>query len=1030
MATALEYGKTGLKIVTNTASRPSPRLQALYPIPPIPIDKAALIDLALEPVAETGRWGIRITSRGTSLPSGGTWTLLHAAYQGSAPATIQWDEIPINGAAINLLLDQPLSSATHRFKLRCEAQGKADLYPEASIQTPGPVAPLSVALANSIPDGSWAEMPVTIGATPGLVGRMLPAPNGGQSQARLVDVNFSISSAIASDPLVTGYQVILSLASDAASAQTDASLRLADDTLTNTGATSRLWEWVAPAGLAAVTLLAQVRTIYASGQRSAWVASASNGLPAATVTPVSPQYANIQGLPTTYTPPVATPSVLGGVKVGAGLTVAADGTLSLNGGGTASWAGLSGAPVDSAPLMTLLNGKAAMTHSHTIGDLPAYPTLASLGAVANTDSRLSDARVASDVYAWAKAASKPGYTAAEVGALASGAQAVDSAKLGGQLPSYYQTALGFTPVNKAGDSGIGNLSMAALTATKVTLPQPAASGTSEIWILNGNGGDVFSFGTTGTAYSGLSWLPALSQFLYIPSNGTLHIGGSTDGAATLWMHGAVKCGALTATGATLNDAGDLSWGGSWLAGKPVLSASLAGGFQFWPTGINSPGGPSLRLWADQTAAFVSSVSMGALTATTGTFSGLVISGGNQGFQNSAYYPNVRNPIWAFANASAWGFAYYQGSAHALGEGIGFHWGDTAAPKHFLKDNGEYYSNGNLVYHAGNIEQSASALMAVQAYALAPQWVVSLPTLPNSKYPKAIWNAATSRYDGGLVCIISTKAMYQNQGDVWVAVGSNFAIFGQVTIAELAAQSVGAGTLVSDLIMTSIIRSTGYTPGSASAAPVGFKLSGTAFTTYYRDGTNSPDCFMELGGNGNFGGHRVLTVIDRVFWQTNRVRNGSFYECLEAWLATGLQPPVWSMTSRADGMGSAAQIATGPMSDSEGWIHQSLSVPKPLPGQTVQIQLQTGFSSTLNNGSAAGGVGVALVNQATGAVVSNTAFDYTNSGQTLSWTARTIDITSAVANGGDFTLKIRLNAFQHTNYSQTVCLYVSEVKLIA
>lgn len=42
-------------------------------------------------------------------------------------------------------------------------------------------------------------------------------------------------------------------------------------------------------------------------------------------------------------------------------------------------------------------------------------------ACAGNDARLSDARPASDVYAWAKAASKPSYTAAEVGAISTSA---------------------------------------------------------------------------------------------------------------------------------------------------------------------------------------------------------------------------------------------------------------------------------------------------------------------------------------------------------------------------------------------------------------------------------------------------------------------------------------------------------------------------------------------------------------------------------------------------------------------------------
>ena len=40
-----------------------------------------------------------------------------------------------------------------------------------------------------------------------------------------------------------------------------------------------------------------------------------------------------------------------------------------------------------------------------------------IGACASDDSRLSNSRPASDVYAWAKASSKPSYTASEVGAL-------------------------------------------------------------------------------------------------------------------------------------------------------------------------------------------------------------------------------------------------------------------------------------------------------------------------------------------------------------------------------------------------------------------------------------------------------------------------------------------------------------------------------------------------------------------------------------------------------------------------------------
>lgn len=47
---------------------------------------------------------------------------------------------------------------------------------------------------------------------------------------------------------------------------------------------------------------------------------------------------------------------------------------------------------------------------------PGFGTTGTTACVGN-DARLSDSRVASDVYAWAKAATKPSYTAAEVGAM-------------------------------------------------------------------------------------------------------------------------------------------------------------------------------------------------------------------------------------------------------------------------------------------------------------------------------------------------------------------------------------------------------------------------------------------------------------------------------------------------------------------------------------------------------------------------------------------------------------------------------------
>jgi len=77
----------------------------------------------------------------------------------------------------------------------------------------------------------------------------------------------------------------------------------------------------------------------------------------------------------------------------------------------------------------------------------------------------------------------------------------------------------------------------------------------------------------------------------------------------------------------------------------------------------------------------------------------------------------------------------------------------------------------------------------------------------------------------------------------------------------------ANKLISDFSVTNTIRSTNYAVGTTSTAPVGFKLSGTAYpTTFLGDGSTTNVQF-ELGTNANFGGHQVATVVNKVFSPT-------------------------------------------------------------------------------------------------------------------------------------------------------------------
>lgn len=194
-----------------------------------------------------------------------------------------------------------------------------------------------------------------------------------------------------------------------------------------------------------------------------------------------------------YVLPTATASRLGGVKIGSGISVEEDGTISASGGGggTSNYNQLTNQPQvngvtlsgnkttsdlgieiptnladlnDDSTHRTVTdtekatwNGKSDFSGAYA--DLTGLPTLGTASAknvpvsgdasssqvVMGNDSRLTDSRPASDVSSWAKQSTKPTYTASEVGAIAttqkgvaSGVAELDSnGKVpSSQLPSY------------------------------------------------------------------------------------------------------------------------------------------------------------------------------------------------------------------------------------------------------------------------------------------------------------------------------------------------------------------------------------------------------------------------------------------------------------------------------------------------------------------------------------------------------------------------------------------------------------------
>ena len=137
-------------------------------------------------------------------------------------------------------------------------------------------------------------------------------------------------------------------------------------------------------------------------------------------------------------------------------------------------------------ITTLIKGKANNSHKHTKNDITDFPILGTASSkdvassgnasatqvVMGNDTRLSDARKASDVYAWAKASTKPTYTKSEVG-LTNVDNTSDTSK---PVSTAQQTAIdaAYTNANKYTDKKVAEL-IGSAPETMDTLEEVAAA---------------------------------------------------------------------------------------------------------------------------------------------------------------------------------------------------------------------------------------------------------------------------------------------------------------------------------------------------------------------------------------------------------------------------------------------------------------------------------------------------------------------------------------------------------------------------
>lgn len=295
--------------------------------------------------------------------------------------------------------------------------------------------------------------------------------------------------------------------------------------------------------------------------------------------------------------------------------------------------------------------------------------------------------------------------------------------------------------------------------------------------------------------------------IYFSNNGGSAINASIDSSgnihATAYFGSGVGLSTQTIPLAAINASGSRN-SSTYLRGDGVWTAvSTGGGGGLTSVSTAAANNGVITSWANPTTAPALTIGLGDITPTT-------ITTGTGTFSN-----------WLIANN---GISVAGSTGIAIGSGSPATTSDT-----LYQLSSQLYWNGNIVYTSNTLDTSLASAQAIAALAAAPRWVITLPSLPDPMFPSG--TAGQGPGAGCFVCIVSSKAMYQNQGNTWVPVGVDSAIFGQVTAASISAASVGATALAANIIMSSKIQ-VGYSQNGSNFATAGVQLDGTGTGTNY------------------------------------------------------------------------------------------------------------------------------------------------------------------------------------------------------
>jgi hypothetical protein len=567
-----------------------------------------------------------------------------------------------------------------------------------------------------------------------------------------------------------------------------------------------------------------------------------------------------------------------------------------------------------------------------------------------------------------------------------------------------------------------------------------ASGANAVWVDAAGGGRVATVGPNASTFVGFSVVQYSSDLslyrepLAISAAGSAIFASSVTGTSFLSTDTSGNPLAQNIAATTGQKFLRMAnTGGDFYLGVENSAGSFFG-VSAYNSVIYSPGN---NLYVKTpTATFSGSVTATGSVNITGSWAGITIGGKNfvwgDGTEYYFYSPGAGGFIYRNAadNANLLVLAN-SGDATFTGTpqfGSGYtNFADRAAPLTF---NSRYLSrsgnslmwrydgtNDGTILHTGNVGTQAATLQAAIASATAPMTGVFadrpaanyIARNPWYYYATDVEYPASSGQFG---------ALYTSNGTAWSGPATPLTVVGKVVAGVISAGAVGAAAIAADVaLIGQVIRSTGWTAGNTTTSPAGFKLSGAAFTTTYITAngyaSSSSNCFMEIGGDANFGGYRALTIRDRTMMAFNRIVNGMFFYNLAGWYWTpGTAGSVqlsmtWDATSSTTGGGSAAIVADLNSSSYQyADMNQAFAMPIPYgyTGLTFSTQCWSGGYD------ADGYVRAFLVNCDTG--VETLLATYTYAAADGAWTDRSINISSYLTNGGSymvrFMLRIRTN----------------------